>query len=79
MEDFDPSKDSTLRNGTRLFTHVLQKGFQLGSLVGVAFVAPSVAAMHKYKGGDTASKQLVPKLIRSQAIAALAGVALAGK
>lgn len=38
-DNFDPSQSAALR----LYSHILQKGFQAGSIIGVGIVAPILA------------------------------------
>ncbi|PSC76657.1 hypothetical protein C2E20_0195 [Micractinium conductrix] len=39
--DFDPSLDSVALNAARVMNHVLQKGYQMGGVVGTLLVAPA--------------------------------------
>jgi hypothetical protein len=73
-EVFDPTKDSTAVNALRLASHVLQKGFQAGSLVGLAIVVPIVAFRKRGSGIP-----LLPQLAKAQAMSAVVGSGVGGK
>lgn len=68
-EDFDPKG-----KGHLLALHILEKGFQTGSLIGGFFVVPFLT----YKLGARNS-QIVPRLANGLAISAITGTLLAGK
>lgn len=76
-DEFDPSKDSTLVNGLRLWRHIVEKGFQFGSVIGLAIVVPIVAYKQKKQG--VTLQAAAPKLARAQVIAAASGLALSSK
>lgn len=59
--------------------HVEFKGFQFGSVVGLALVAPAVAFLHRRRGGALTVAELGPKLAKSQCISAAAGLALSSE
>lgn len=66
-DDFDPSSYPL----PRLYFHVLQKGFQLGSVIGVAAVLP-VLSFRAYRASGS------PMLVPAAALAAMARSALWG-
>ncbi|PRW58643.1 hypothetical protein C2E21_3250 [Chlorella sorokiniana] len=59
--EFDPTLDSWQVNYARLLSHVMQKGFQVGGLVGCLVVAPIVFYRAR-QGGTTAA---VPKAVNA--------------
>ena len=68
-EDFDPKG-----KGYLLGTHILEKGFQAGSLVGVLIVGPLAAyRLSRHGGGD-----IVRKVVKACGTSAVVGTALAG-
>lgn len=67
-EDFDPRG-----KGDLLALHILEKGFQAGSIIGGVIVCPSVAYRLGFRDFN-----LVKKLVNAMAVSALAGTALAG-
>ena len=67
-EDFDPKG-----KGHLLALHILEKGFQAGSLIGGVIVCPIAA----YRLG-VRDPNLLKKLVNAMAVSALAGTALAG-
>ncbi len=67
-DDFDPKG-----KGALLATHILQKGFQAGSLVG-AIIGPLVAYRLTRKG----EPHVVRKVVKACGTSAVVGSALAG-
>ena len=65
-----------------LFSHILQKGFQVGSLAGLAVVLPAVTyrqwRVAKAAGRALTLSDAAPSLLRAQAMTALAGVVFSG-
>lgn len=74
---FVPRADSELLNGARLMRHVLIKGFQAGSVVGIATVLPLLAFRRRRQAGSLASGA-VPSLLSAMGTSAVVGVALSG-
>lgn len=64
-DDFDPLPNAHVL----MWSHILQKGFQAGSLIGTAAVGPVLA----YRAGKWTT------VVSTAGPAALVGVALAGK
>ncbi|PSC76629.1 hypothetical protein C2E20_0194 [Micractinium conductrix] len=56
-DEFDPSQSSLACNYGRVMSHVLQKGFQAGGVVGLGAVAPVVAFL-EHRKGRTAEESL---------------------
>jgi hypothetical protein len=70
-----PSPDSPILNGARLMHHITEKGFQAGSLMGVAVVVPLVARKY-YKSHAGSLAGSGPLLMRAMAASALWGTAI---
>ena len=60
--EFDPTLDSTATNVARVMRHVVQKGFQLGGVLGISVVAPTVLFRHTRKVGCAAGRALGSRL-----------------
>ena len=69
-EDFNPAENAT----AKLMWHITEKGFQLGSCVGVAIAAPVSAYRRRHSGIP-----LSPRLLRALSRSAFVGTALSGK
>lgn len=66
--------DSALLNGARLFRHVAEKGFQLGSVLGIGIVSPiTYYRLRRRTGGAVGLAVILTAVGRS----AVAGVGLA--
>ena len=68
-EDFNPAENATVK----LMWHITEKGFQLGSCVGVAVAGPVSA----YKGRHSGTP-LSPRVLRALSRSALIGTAVSG-
>ncbi|KAK9829791.1 hypothetical protein WJX72_007934 [[Myrmecia] bisecta] len=74
MDEFDPSDKALLH----LFSHILEKGFQLGAVVGTAVVVPiTTYRQHKHAGSLT-TQSLAPRAMHALARSSVAGVVFAG-
>jgi Protein of unknown function (DUF1757) len=70
-----PFSDSVVLNGARLMHHIIEKGFQAGSLIGAAVVVPLAARKYsKAHAGSLAGAG--PLLMRAMASSALWGTAI---
>ncbi|KAL4528991.1 hypothetical protein Ndes2437A_g03516 [Nannochloris sp. 'desiccata'] len=73
-ELWDNSEDSVVLNCARLMHHIVEKGFQCGSIVGAAVVLPLAARKYfKSHAGSLAGSG--PLLMRAMATSALWGTA----
>uniref|UniRef100_A0A7R9YRF7 Uncharacterized protein n=1 Tax=Chlamydomonas euryale TaxID=1486919 RepID=A0A7R9YRF7_9CHLO len=70
MPEYDAAKESTVTLQARLARHVLMKGFQAGSFVGVVAAVPIQALL-------TRSISL-PKVVRAAGISSIVGTGLTG-
>jgi len=73
------SADSTVHNGALLFRHILEKGWQLGSVAGTIIIVP-IARLRASKRNQSVSSSLAstPNALRLVGLSALVGTAAAG-
>jgi hypothetical protein len=74
-EEFDNREDPVWLNGLRLEKHVVSKGFQLGTVVGLGLVMPIVA----YRLRKTANGLNLANMLNAQGISALTGGVITGQ
>ena len=69
-----PGLSEVEQNQAKLLEHILEKGFQLGSCVGSALLAPLSA----YRGRNSGTP-LSPRLLRLLSRSALVGTGVSGR
>ncbi|KAI3433320.1 hypothetical protein D9Q98_003138 [Chlorella vulgaris] len=73
-EEFDPTLDSPARNALRVYSHCLQKGWQMGGVIGCAVVAPIV--LYRRRGAANVTPALVNAVYRTVLSTTAVSVAL---
>eukprot|EP00884_Botryococcus_braunii_P015791 jgi/Botrbrau1/2896/Bobra.0036s0038.1 len=73
-DDYDPSK-TALRD---LFRHILEKGFQMGGVLGLGVVVPIVAYRSRKAHGALINSELTPAVLAALAKSGIGFTTLAG-
>ena len=70
--------DSALLNGGRLFRHIAEKGFQMGSVLGVAIVSPITYYRLRRRAGGSVGLTPILTAVGGTAIAGMVTAAVLG-